>query len=197
MSETDTNTRFETETLLIGRWSEAADPGTGDAVPLTGLPERYNIVVVAGERGRDAMPDFRPARFTGEEFRAQVDALHADGRTVLLAIGGPHARVELRDGQEEALFERIIELTDTFGFDGVVLELAPDDAAAAGNLNVISAALLAARLHYGADGDAFRIGVTAGDADPDTGERPVPFLRELDGHCDFVVRDDGLVSRAA
>ncbi|MFE6858079.1 hypothetical protein [Nocardia sp. NPDC057668] len=196
MSETDTDSRFENETLHIGRWRETAEPGSGDPALLTEVPEQYNVVIVSGERGHDAIPDFRPARFSRQEFRAQVDALHEQGRTVLLAIGGPDARVDLRDGQEEALFERLIELTDDFGFDGVVLELAQSAARAGDNRIVIPAALKATRLHHSAEGRAFRIGLTAGAGDAGSAaEGDLPFGEELEGHYDFVARD-GHVERA-
>lgn len=149
--------------ILMGFWHNwGSEPGQGyqqglfAEMPLTDIPEHYNVVAVAFMKG-SGIPTFRPYNVTDAEFRAQVGALNAQGRAVLISLGGADAHIELHAGQEEALAYEIIRLVEVYGFDGLDIDLEQSAITHADNRTVLPAALKLVREHYEGEGKHFII----------------------------------------
>jgi chitinase len=159
--------------ILVGYWHnwgitpEEIDKARGyqgglpSDMPLREVPQGFNVVsvsfmkVLPGQSGN--IPTFKPYNASDEEFRAQVAELNAQGRAVLISMGGAEAHIELHKGQENALAQEIIRLAETYGFDGLDIDLEQSAIAAADNSTVIPAALKMVRAHYLQQGKHFII----------------------------------------
>ncbi|MFU7280652.1 MBL fold metallo-hydrolase [Pseudomonas aeruginosa] len=109
--------------ILMGFWHNwpagAADgyqQGSFANIALEDVPSEYNVVAVAFMKGR-GIPTFQPYNLSDAEFRRQVGVLNAQGRAVLISLGGADAHIELHAGQEQALAAEIVRLVETYGFD--------------------------------------------------------------------------------
>ncbi|KPZ10273.1 fibronectin type III domain-containing protein [Pseudomonas syringae group genomosp. 3] len=149
--------------ILMGFWHNwPSEPGQGyqqglfKEMALTDIPEAYNVVAVAFMKGA-GIPTFKPYNLSDEAFRAQVAALNAQGRAVLISLGGADAHIELHAGQEDALAYEIIRLVETYGFDGLDIDLEQAAITFADNRTVLPAALRLVRKHYEAEGKHFII----------------------------------------
>ncbi len=94
--------------ILMGFWHNwpagAADgyqQGSFANIALEDVPSEYNVVAVAFMKGR-GIPTFQPYNLSDAEFRRQVGVLNAQGRAVLISLGGADAHIELHAGQERA-----------------------------------------------------------------------------------------------
>ncbi|MFN2915771.1 chitinase, partial [Escherichia coli] len=76
-------------------------------IALEDVPSEYNVVAVAFMKGR-GIPTFQPYNLSDAEFRRQVGVLNAQGRAVLISLGGADAHIELHAGQEQALAAEIV-----------------------------------------------------------------------------------------
>jgi chitinase len=178
--------------ILMGFWHNwPSDAGQGyqggrfAEIPLTAIPDAYNVVAVAFMKGH-GIPTFRPYNVSDQEFRRQVGVLNAQQRAVLISLGGADAHIELHAGQEEPLAYEIIRLVETYGFDGLDIDLEQSAITLADNRTVIPAALKMVREHYAKDGRHFIISMAP----------EFPYLREngaylayldaLDGYYDFI-----------
>ncbi len=123
---------------------------------------QYNVVDVSFMKvyGDSAIPTFKldPAIGMSEsEFIEQIAKLNNQGRAVLLALGGADAHIALRKDQEQAFADEIIRLVETYGFDGLDIDLEQTAITAADNQTVIPAALRLVKDHYRAQGKNFLI----------------------------------------
>lgn len=91
--------------ILMGFWHNwpagAADgyqQGSFANIALEDVPSEYNVVAVAFMKGR-GIPTFQPYNLSDAEFRRQVGVLNAQGRAVLISLGGADAHIELHAGQ--------------------------------------------------------------------------------------------------
>lgn len=87
------------------------------------------------------LPTFKPYNKTDTEFRAEISKLNAEGKSVLIALGGADAHIELKKSQESDFVNEIIRLIDTYGFDGLDIDLEQAAIEAADNQTVIPSAL--------------------------------------------------------
>ncbi|MCD5992412.1 chitinase [Pseudomonas sp. CDFA 602] len=160
--------------VLMGFWHNwTPGPGQGyqqgmfTEMELTDIPEAYNVVVVAFMKGK-GVPTFKPYKHTDAEFRAQVGELNAQGRAVLISLGGADAEIHLNPGSEEALAYEIIRLVEVYGFDGLDIDLEQSAIDAGANQTVLPAALRMVREHYEQEGKHFIISMAP----------EFPYLRE-------------------
>ncbi|SOQ15113.1 chitinase [Pseudomonas syringae pv. persicae] len=154
---------IRSKNILMGFWHNwPSEPGQGyqqglfKEMQLTDIPEAYNVVAVAFMKGA-GIPTFKPYNLSDEAFRAQVAALNAQGRAVLISLGGADAHIELHAGQEEPLAYEIIRLVEVYGFDGLDIDLEQAAITFADNRTVLPAALRMVREHYETEGKHFII----------------------------------------
>ncbi|WP_158178435.1 fibronectin type III domain-containing protein [Pseudomonas viridiflava] len=149
--------------ILMGFWHNwGPEPGQGyrqgmfKEMSLSEIPEAYNVVAVAFMKG-NGIPTFKPYKGTDAAFRAEVAKLNAQGRAVLISLGGADAHIELYAGQEAALAAEICRLVEVYGFDGLDIDLEQTAITFADNATVLPAALKLVREHYKTEGKHFII----------------------------------------
>ncbi|WP_459203019.1 glycosyl hydrolase family 18 protein, partial [Pseudomonas fragariae (ex Marin et al. 2024)] len=158
-----TMTDISGKNILMGFWhnwpsesGQGYQQGMFAEMPLTGIDKAYNVIAVAFMKGA-GIPTFKPYNLSDEAFRAQVAELNAQGRAVLISLGGADAHIELHAGQEEALAYEIIRLVEVYGFDGLDIDLEQAAITFADNRTVLPAALRMVREHYETEGKHFII----------------------------------------
>lgn len=180
--------------VLIGFWHNFPDDpykddgykyGNPTNIDLIDVPPEYNVVTVAF-MGGSGIPTFVPDRWTDAEFRRQIGVLNAQGRPVLLSLGGAEAHVELAAGQEEALAYEIIRLVETYGFDGLDIDLEQTAILAGDNITVIPAALKMVKDHYREEGKNFIITMAPEFPYLRTGASYEKYAQALDGYYDII-----------
>lgn len=82
----------------------------------------YNVITVSFMKG-EGIPTFKPYNMTDQAFREKVATLNAEGRAVILSLGGADSHIELHRGQEQAFANEIIRLVEVYGFDGLDIDL--------------------------------------------------------------------------
>lgn len=182
--------------VVVGYWHNwcggaGYQGGTAPCVKLDQVNPQYNVVDVSFMKvyGSDPIPTFKLDPATGmskSQFIEQIALLNSQGRSVLLALGGADAHIELRTGQEQAFADEIIRLVETYGFDGLDIDLEQSAITAANNQTVIPAALRLVKEHYRAQGKNFLI--TMAPEFPyltQTGAY-IPYIRNLEGYYDWI-----------
>ena len=167
--------------------------GNGPCVELADVDPQYNVVNVSFMKVYDTaagrIPTFHLDPDIGlseEEFKAQIAELNAQGRSVQLALGGADAHIELHSGDEQAL-AKIIRLVDTYGFDGLDIDLEQAAISAADNQTVIPAALRQVKEHYeGARAKLYDYHGSGSHIYNWQGGDYIPYLNGLDGYYDFI-----------
>ncbi len=111
---------------LVGywhNWNDAAAP----YIELDQIDPRYTVIEVSfAEPAAGTTFDmvFAPALTAESTFIAQVATLQAQGRKVLLSIGGANATVQLNsDAERDQFVQTILGLLGTYGFDGIDIDL--------------------------------------------------------------------------
>ena len=174
-----------------GEWSGSGyQQGYFKNMSLTDIPEQYNVIAVAFMKvaagSTDPIPTFKPYNETDEEFRRQVGILNSQGRAVLISLGGADAHIELSNTDEDALVERIIYLADTYGFDGLDIDLEQAAIIAKDNQTVIPAALKRVKALYREQGKNFIVSMAPEFPYLRTGNSYVPYITSLEGEYDFI-----------
>lgn len=152
---------------------------------LTDIPEQYNVVAVAFMKGH-GIPTFKPYNTTDEEFRRQIGILNAQGRAVIISLGGADAEIGLVKGQEEALALEIIRLTETYGFDGLDIDLEQTAITTLDNQTVIPAALRLVKDHYRSEGKNFIVSMAPEFPYLRTNGQYKTYITSLEGYYDFI-----------
>ncbi|GAB3476555.1 chitinase [Nocardiopsis coralliicola] len=115
---------------LTGYWHNF-DNGSA-VLPLSEVPSQYNMVAVAFADNQEGVPggiDFTVATdelggYTEQEFKDDVAALQAEGRSVVLSIGGELGHVDVTNPEEAANFASSAQdVIEEFGFDGIDVDL--------------------------------------------------------------------------
>ena len=95
-------------------------------VKLKNIDSRYNVIQISfaeEQNGKDYDLGFEPA-YSEEEFRNEMQALQAEGKKVLISIGGQNAVVMLDSAAERDIFvSSVNEMIDEWGFDGFDIDL--------------------------------------------------------------------------
>ena len=132
------------------------------------------------------LPTFKPYNKTDTEFRAEISKLNAEGKSVLIALGGADAHIELKKSQESDFVNEIIRLIDTYGFDGLDIDLEQAAIEAADNQTVIPSALKKVKDHYRKDGKNFMITMAPEFPYLTSSGKYAPYINNLDSYYDFI-----------
>lgn len=182
--------------VVIGFWhnwaavgAQGYKQGRFTEMTLSEIPVQYNIIAVAFMKvlnDNDRIPDFKPYKGTDAEFRREVELVQAQGRKVLISMGGADAHIEMHAGDEQALAARIIELTDKYGFDGLDIDLEQAAITAADNQTVIPAALRTVKDHYRKAGWNFIISMAPEFPYLTNNGHYSPYILNLEGYYDYI-----------
>ena len=185
-----------TNKIVMGFWHNwPAENGQGykggrfQEMALSDIPVQYNVIAVAFMKVldlNDRIPDFKPYKGSDAEFRQQIDMVHAQGRKVLISLGGADAHIELHAGDEQALAARIITLSDKFGFDGLDIDLEQSAITAADNQTVIPAALKMVKDHYRLQAKNFIISMAPEFPYLSQNGHYSPYINGLEGYYDYI-----------
>jgi len=113
--------------LLVGYWHNFTDGAGG--FPLAGVPPAYDVVDVAFAEASPSgstitfipAPTIYPSSL---DFIADVAALKARGKKVLISIGGANSVVQLKNETDiQSFVSSMSSIITTFGFDGVDIDL--------------------------------------------------------------------------
>ncbi|MEI2830639.1 chitinase [Pseudomonas mosselii] len=183
---------LEGKKILMGYWHNwPAGPADGYQrgqfanMSLEEVPRDYNVVAVAFMKG-SGIPTFKPYNLSDAEFRRQVGVLNSQGRAVLMSLGGADAHIALNPGQEQPLANEIIRLVETYGFDGLDIDLEQSAIDFAANKTVLPAALKLVKDHYAAEGKHFIISMAPEFPYLTSAGRYVDYLKALEGYYDFI-----------
>ncbi|KIH97886.1 chitinase [Streptomonospora alba] len=114
---------------LTGYWHNFDNGST--TMPISEVPSAYNMIAVAFA-GNTASPGgitFDVAEgelggYTDQQFKNDVAAVQAEGRKVVLSIGGQNGHVDVTNSAEAANFaDTAYALMQEYGFDGVDIDL--------------------------------------------------------------------------
>ncbi len=184
--------RLAGKKILMGFWhnwpagpSDGYQRGQFANITLENVPKEYNVVAVAFMKG-SGIPTFKPFNVSDAEFRRQVGVLNSQGRAVLISLGGADAHIELRAGQEQPLANEIIRLVETYGFDGLDIDLEQSAIDFAANKTVLPAALKLVKDHYAGQGKHFIISMAPEFPYLTTSGKYVGYLQALEGYYDFI-----------
>ncbi|MDH0645380.1 chitinase [Pseudomonas sp. GD03858] len=178
--------------ILMGYWHNwPAGPADGYQrgqfanMSLEDVPRDYNVVAVAFMKG-SGIPTFKPYNLSDAEFRRQVGVLNSQGRAVLMSLGGADAHIALNPGHEQPLANEIIRLVETYGFDGLDIDLEQSAIDFASNKTVLPAALKRVKDHYAAEGKHFIISMAPEFPYLTRAGKYIDYLNALEGYYDFI-----------
>nr|WP_274713892.1 glycosyl hydrolase family 18 protein [Xenorhabdus bovienii] len=182
--------------IVMGFWHNwAPEPGQGykqgrfTEMDLSEIPVAYNVIAVAFMKvleNSDRIPDFKPYKGTETEFRRQIDLVHAQGRKVIISLGGAGAHIELISGDEVALANRIIALTEQYDFDGLDIDLEQAAITAANNQTVIPDALKVVKDYFRPLGKNFTISMAPEFPYLVQGREYNAYIDGLEGYYDYI-----------
>ncbi|BBV08185.1 hypothetical protein BML2537_16790 [Providencia stuartii] len=178
--------------IMMGFWhnwaagaSDGYQQGQCANMNLTDIPEEYNVVAVAFMKG-EGIPTFKPYNLSDAEFHRQVGVLNSQGRAVLISLGGADAHIQLKTGDEDKLTNEIIRLVETYGFDGLDIDLEQTAISSANNKIVLPAALKKVKEHYAAEGKNFIISMAPEFPYLRINGAYLDYINALEGYYDFI-----------
>lgn len=181
--------------VLVGYWhswkssgNDGYKQGTSADITLKDVNKAYNVVPVAFMKGDgvNRIPTFKPVGISDSAFRAQVAELNSQGRSVILALGGADGHVQLQTGDEQAFANEIIRQVDTYGFDGLDIDLEQSAITAGNNQTVIPAALKIVKNHYRAENKNFLITMAPEFPYLKPGAAYATYISSLNGYYDYI-----------
>ncbi|MGL5344839.1 MAG: immunoglobulin-like domain-containing protein [Plesiomonas sp.] len=183
--------------IVVGYWhnwcgADGYQRGKAPCIKLNSINAKYNVVNVSFMKANngESIPTFKldpTAGMSESEFIEQIAELNRQGRSVLLALGGADAHIELRTGQEQAFADEIIRLVERYGYDGLDIDLEQTAITAANNQTVIPAALRIVKDHYRTQGKNFLI--TMAPEFPYltiSNGKYIPYITALEGYYDWI-----------
>ncbi|WP_299004168.1 immunoglobulin-like domain-containing protein [uncultured Shewanella sp.] len=186
--------------VLMGYWhnwcnSQGYQSGVAACIKLTDVNTKYNVVAVSfmTASSDSSIPTFTLSTdvqselgITENDFIEQISELNQQGRSVVLSLGGADAHIELSSGDETALANEIIRLVDTYGFDGIDIDLEQSAISAGDNNTVIPQALIQVKEHYQEQGLNFMITMAPEYPYLRDGGAYVTYIEQLEGYYDFI-----------
>ena len=113
--------------VVVGYWQDwGATTDSPPYIPLRNIDSRYNVIDIAfaGTNSDFATLNFAPANGTVAAFQSDIQFLQAQGKKVLLSIGGENGTLILTSAAQKAAFISSLEsLLDQYNFDGFDLDL--------------------------------------------------------------------------
>ncbi|WP_181768645.1 chitinase [Streptomyces albidus (ex Kaewkla and Franco 2021)] len=113
---------------VTGYWQNFDNGATTQK--LSDVPADYDIIAVAfaDATGTPGQVDFTLDPATGygseDEFKADIEAKHAAGKSVIVSVGGEKGNVSVADDASAGAFaDSVVALMDEYGFDGVDIDL--------------------------------------------------------------------------
>lgn len=110
---------------LIGYFHNWQD-GNAPYIPLDGIDSRYNIIDVAfavPKFGTDYKMEFIPDQVSQATFISQIQTLQAQGKKVIISMGGATAPISLDNISERDTFiATMTNIINTYGFDGIDID---------------------------------------------------------------------------
>lgn len=111
---------------LVGYWHNWND-GNAPYLELSQVDDRYTVVCVSfalPAPGTTYNMVFAPQETAPATFLGDVAALQAQGRKVLISIGGATGTIHLdSDAQRDQFVSSMLGILDTYGFDGLDIDL--------------------------------------------------------------------------
>lgn len=111
---------------LIGYWHNWND-GAAPYLELSEVDPRYTIIEISfavPAAGTTYNMVFEPAETSPSLFLADIAALHAQGRKVLISMGGANATVQLNsDGERDQFVISMLSIMAAYDFDGLDIDL--------------------------------------------------------------------------
>ncbi|WP_299495357.1 immunoglobulin-like domain-containing protein [uncultured Shewanella sp.] len=186
--------------VLMGYWhnwcnSQGYQSGISPCISLTDINSKYNVVAVSfmTASGDSSIPTFTLSTdlksqlgMSEGDFIQQISELNEQGRSVVLSLGGADAHIELSSGDEIALANEIIRLVDTYGFDGIDIDLEQSAISAGDNNTVIPKALIQVKEHYKDQGLNFMITMAPEYPYLRDGGAYVTYIEQLEEYYDFI-----------
>ncbi|MFC4337187.1 glycosyl hydrolase family 18 protein [Salininema proteolyticum] len=116
---------------VVGYWHNWDEAGTG--IRLSEVPQEYTMIHVAfafedptrpGGISFDLEQDFIDQGYTEADFKQDIADLKAQGREVVISIGGANHTVEVdSEAKADNLARTTLELMDEYGFAGIDIDL--------------------------------------------------------------------------
>jgi len=111
---------------LVGYWHNWND-GSAPYLELSQVDPRYTVVCVSfalPAQGTSHNMEFAPQETAPATFIANVAALQAQGKKVLISIGGATGTIHLdSDAERDQFVSSVLGIIDTYGFDGFDIDL--------------------------------------------------------------------------
>ena len=118
---------------LTGYWQDFTNGST--ALPLSGVNPNYDIIAVAFANADPANPggvtfsidsglSAALGGYTADQFTKDIATLHAQGKKVIISVGGQNGAISVADAASATNFANSVSgLMQTYGFDGVDIDL--------------------------------------------------------------------------
>ena len=111
---------------LVGYWHNWNDL-VAPYIQLDQVDPRYNVIEVSFSVpaiGTSHQMEFTPSETTPSALAGHVAALQAQGRKVLISIGGANAAIHLdSDAERDEFVSSMLAIIGTYGFDGMDIDL--------------------------------------------------------------------------
>ncbi len=116
---------FPQSPALVGYWHNWQD-ANAPYIPLDQVDSRYTIINIAfavPQSGTDYKLEFIPDQLTPAALISQIQTVQAQGRKVIISVGGANAPVILHTAAERDTFEiRLLSILNYYGFDGIDID---------------------------------------------------------------------------